>query len=174
MHTVVLREVDNCNLNLERCKRVQILQVKKKHWNWKWIFGSKIGFNTAENEPQKNRVILPLPPQAQKQTLLTMLPERVVSCFRSSGSSVRYAPVMKSLKAFLSSRTWAERPGANLKGLVLSCIEATFCKKICVWKLSPRSTECTALHCTYSQIETIQNLKEELTSKIHTEKIKIS
>ena len=35
---------------------------------------------------------------------------------------------------------------ANLKGLVLGCIEAKFCKKICVGKLSPRSTQCTPLH----------------------------
>ena len=35
---------------------------------------------------------------------------------------------------------------ANLTGLVLSCIEAKFCKKICVGKLSPRSTQCTPLH----------------------------
>ena len=34
----------------------------------------------------------------------------------------------------------------NLTGLVLGCIEAKFCKKICVWKLSPRSTQCTPLH----------------------------
>ena len=35
---------------------------------------------------------------------------------------------------------------ANLTGLVLGCIEAKFCKKICVGKLSPRSTQCTPLH----------------------------
>ena len=35
---------------------------------------------------------------------------------------------------------------ANLKGLVLGCIEAKFCKKICVGKLSPRSAQCTPLH----------------------------
>ena len=35
---------------------------------------------------------------------------------------------------------------ANLAGLVLSCIEAKFRKKICVGKLSPRSTQCTPLH----------------------------
>ena len=35
---------------------------------------------------------------------------------------------------------------ANLTGLVLGCIEANFCKKICVGKLSPRSTQCTPLH----------------------------
>ena len=35
---------------------------------------------------------------------------------------------------------------ANLKGLVLGCIEAKFCNKICVGKLSPRSTQCTPLH----------------------------
>ena len=32
---------------------------------------------------------------------------------------------------------------ANLKVLVLGCIEAKICKKICVGKLSPRSTKCT-------------------------------
>ena len=31
-------------------------------------------------------------------------------------------------------------------GLVLGCIEATFCKEILVVKLSPRSTQCTPLH----------------------------
>ena len=35
---------------------------------------------------------------------------------------------------------------ANLTGLVLSCIEAKFSKKICVGKLSPKSTQCTPLH----------------------------
>ena len=35
---------------------------------------------------------------------------------------------------------------ANLTGLVLGCIEAKFCKKICVWTLSPRSTQCIPLH----------------------------
>ena len=35
---------------------------------------------------------------------------------------------------------------ANFGGAVLGCIEAKFCKKICVWKLSPRSTQCTPLH----------------------------
>ena len=37
-------------------------------------------------------------------------------------------------------------PPANFGGLVLGCIEAKFCKKICVGKLSPRSTQCTPLH----------------------------
>ena len=35
---------------------------------------------------------------------------------------------------------------ANLKGLVIGCIEAKFCNKICVGKLSTRSTQCTPLH----------------------------
>ena len=39
----------------------------------------------------------------------------------------------------------ARRP-ANLTGLVLGCIEAKICNKMCVWKLSPRSTQCTPLH----------------------------
>ena len=35
---------------------------------------------------------------------------------------------------------------ANSTGLVLGCIDADFCKEICVGKLSPRSTQCTPLH----------------------------
>ena len=45
------------------------------------------------------------------------------------------------------------RPGGSLRGeranftrLVLGGIEAKFCNKICVGKLSPRSTQCTPLH----------------------------
>ena len=38
------------------------------------------------------------------------------------------------------------RERANLKGLVNGCIEAKFCNKICVGKLSPRCTQCTPLH----------------------------
>ena len=34
----------------------------------------------------------------------------------------------------------------KLNRLVLGCIEAKFCKKILVGKLSPRSTQCTPLH----------------------------
>ena len=44
---------------------------------------------------------------------------------------------------------WCTAPPAgtaNFTGLVLGCIETKFCKKICVWKLSPRSTQCTPLH----------------------------
>ena len=64
---------------------------------------------------------------------------------------------------------------ANLKGLVLGCIEAKFyfgrlksCKKICVGKPSPRSTQCTPLHrsqCSkfYSKIaENITNFSPNL------------
>ena len=35
---------------------------------------------------------------------------------------------------------------ANFTRLVMSCIEAKFCKKICVRKISPRSTQCTPSH----------------------------
>ena len=45
------------------------------------------------------------------------------------------------------SENGADRLAANLRGLVLGCIETNFCKKICVRKLSPRSTQCTPLHC---------------------------
>ena len=34
----------------------------------------------------------------------------------------------------------------NFEGLVLGCIDADFCKKIILGKLSPRSTQCTPLH----------------------------
>ena len=44
----------------------------------------------------------------------------------------------------LSSNRTRER--ANFTGLIIGCIEANFCKKICVGKLSPRSTQCTPLH----------------------------
>ena len=40
----------------------------------------------------------------------------------------------------------AVSPPANFRGLVLGCIKAKFCKKLCVWKLSPRSRQCTPLH----------------------------
>ena len=64
----------------------------------------------------------------------------------------------------LTRSTWGSNLGccnpkrANLTGLVLGCIEAKFCKKICVWKLSPRSTQCTPLHS--SKITFFQNLLE--------------
>ena len=41
---------------------------------------------------------------------------------------------------------------ANFTGLVIGCIEAKFCKKICVGKLSPRSTQWTPLHRLESQV----------------------
>ena len=54
-----------------------------------------------------------------------------------------------------SERSWRDvqdlhsiaplRPNKTAEN-VLGCIEANFCKKICVWKLSPRSTQCTPLH----------------------------
>ena len=34
----------------------------------------------------------------------------------------------------------------NLTRLVICCIETKFCKKICVGKLSPKSTQCTPFH----------------------------
>ena len=87
-------------------------------------------------------------------------------------SSVIHMPAMRTL-SFVPSRSmasfsvtwrpqlpsWAETPQlsgwaaalldrANFTGLVLGCIEAKVCKKICVGigKLSPRSTQCTPLH----------------------------
>ena len=36
---------------------------------------------------------------------------------------------------------------SDFGGLVRGCIETKFCKKICVWKLSPRSTQSSPLHC---------------------------
>ena len=41
---------------------------------------------------------------------------------------------------------------ANFTGLVLGCIEADFCKKICVRKLSPRSTQYSPLHRSKSRL----------------------
>ena len=48
---------------------------------------------------------------------------------------------------------------ANLKGLVNGCIEAKFCDKICVEKLSPRSTKCTPLHRSRGILSSIVCLK---------------
>ena len=45
-----------------------------------------------------------------------------------------------------SSRYRQEPSRTNFTGLVLGCIETKICKKVCVWKLSPRSTQCTPLH----------------------------
>ena len=50
-----------------------------------------------------------------------------------------YAPLGVRTCALPGSR----RAVANLTRLVLGCIEAKFCKKICVGKLSPISTQCT-------------------------------
>ena len=49
-------------------------------------------------------------------------------------------------KALQKMTGYPDRECPNFTGLVLYCIEAKFCKKICVWKLSPRSTQCTPLH----------------------------
>ena len=56
------------------------------------------------------------------------------------------------------------RDRANFTGLVLGCIEAKFCKKICVWKLSPRSTQSTPLH---------RSLISKFSSILHFSKVAI-
>ena len=55
-------------------------------------------------------------------------------------------PVRKGRSIGGSPLAAASLGRANLAGLVLGCIEAKFCKKICVGKLSPRFTQCTPLH----------------------------
>ena len=43
--------------------------------------------------------------------------------------------------------TGAENPPpSNFRKLVIGCIEAKFCEKILVGKLSPKSTQCPPLH----------------------------
>ena len=61
---------------------------------------------------------------------------------RTQAAEVDQHPEFQSLVPGISVR--GER--ANLKWLGNGCIEAKFCKKICVGKLSPRSTQCTPLH----------------------------
>ena len=51
-----------------------------------------------------------------------------------------------SLSACCLTTTENDFRTRNLTRLVLCCIEAKFRKKICVGKLSPRSTQCTPLH----------------------------
>ena len=51
-----------------------------------------------------------------------------------------------SLSACCLTTTENDFRTRNFTRLVLCCIEAKFCKKIFVGKLSPRSTECTPLH----------------------------
>ena len=55
---------------------------------------------------------------------------------------------------------------ANLKGLVNGCIEAKFCKQICVGKLSPRSTQCNPLHRSRSRGIRLGSLISIFSSKI--------
>ena len=68
-----------------------------------------------------------------------------------SGSGCRRS--RQARRAFRSGCPRNPSPGesvrgerANLNGLVLGCIDAKFCNKICFEKLSPRSTQCTPLH----------------------------
>ena len=64
---------------------------------------------------------------------------------RSAKDSAPERP-RRGTRGRVCGRRGGEARGANLTGLVLGCIEAKFCNKICVWKLSPRSTQCTPLH----------------------------
>ena len=70
-------------------------------------------------------------------------PWREWSCSPASPWSSGTLPGSEKRRTSLASALLGR---ADLTGLVLVCIEAKFCKKICVWKLSPRSTQCTPLH----------------------------
>ena len=97
---------------------------------------AKFGFDTAENEPSK--VCRPEASSRPSSAACADSPAR----YSAPGAEV---PDVRHSGAPVLDR-------ANLTGFVLGCIEAKFCKKICVWKLSPRSTQCTPLNRSQSSI----------------------
>jgi hypothetical protein len=75
------------------------------------------------------------------------------SPFHLCGASCTAARILiASLSACCLTTTENDFRTRNLTRLVLWCIEAKFCKKICVGKLSPRCTQCTPLHRSLSSI----------------------
>jgi len=69
------------------------------------------------------------------------------SPFHLCGASCTAARILiTSLSACCLTTTENDFRTRNLTRLVLWCIEAKFCKKICVGKLSPRCPQCTPLH----------------------------
>ena len=105
---------------------------------------AKFGLDTAENEPCE---VCPTE-QCRRQRQVVL--DGYVNEFCETDMAV----------ASWAQR-WTQPPGgeqtgqsggAGKLGLVLSCIEAKICKKICVGKLSPRSTQCTPLHRSQSSI----------------------
>ena len=118
----------------------------------------EIGADTAENE-QHFAEILPKtgnyptgPGSATSRSLRRCSGAARARCAappRGTSSPARTSPRNYAAEHFAilgRSARIAAMDAANFTGLVLGCIETKFCKKICVGKLSTRSTQCTLLH----------------------------
>ena len=90
-------------------------------------FLAKFGFDTAENEPCE---VCPI--------------ER--SPRRRAGAAAQRGIEALVEKFDIEPYSDFSAKWSNFIGLSLFSTDAKFCKKICVWKLSPRSTQCTPLH----------------------------
>ena len=106
---------------------------------------AKFGFDTAENEPCQvsSKSIYHFQPRCASAVAFAIRAE--------ARSIILWDPAQRRVAAQLRGHDEAVTADhrldrANLTGLVLGCIEAKFCKKICVGKLSPRFTQCTPLH----------------------------
>ena len=101
----------------------------------------------------------------------TVTPEKRTGMIRTSAySALLIIATTTQLGAGGSVR--GER--ANLKGLVNGCIEANFCNKICVGKLSPRSTQCNPLHRSRSRGIRLGSRGIRLGEKIYENKSKLN
>ena len=105
----------------------------------------KVG--TAEDGPRKVRKTGPL---EKKAPMVTRFSCRSPTAESTTGTRTTATSGTWTTGSAPTSAAYEEPSSllgrANFTGLVLGCIEAKYCKKICVWKLSPRSTQCTPLH----------------------------
>ena len=104
---------------------------------------AKFGLHTAENEPCQ---VCPTPRNAAASER-SVWPDRGEPGPTVARGRGVVAPAPRARRGVPPAPQPAGRVLTNLTGLVLGCIEVKFCKKICVRKLSPRSTRCTPLHC---------------------------
>ena len=94
----------------------------------------KIGFDTAENEPSKNLAELQIYPSGEvlrAETDDVPFEERAAAKAAEKIEGFRRAGRVRAVKVALPSPHLL-LGRSNLTGLVLGCIEAKFCKKICV------------------------------------------
>ena len=98
------------------------------------------------------RVVCPVP-QGSEHVPHLLHSENLQSTGAASQTGLQPRPCMAGpTSAAPPPERFVYRERANFTRLVLGggggggCIEAKFCKKICVGKLSPRSTKCTPLH----------------------------